>query len=665
MKTYDERTERAYQKAAEMKVRRKKLKAVLSGAVAVCLCGIIAVNLVLFLPRGSFEISASELHAAKNYTEIINKIRYAKEDFSDDWGDDSVASPNPGDRDTSTPPSDGATPPAPGASGSYEEVTNNQVDGVIEGDLFKRSSTHIFYLYQNTGDAICELQIYSIEKQDSKLVSSVKIPHDDNVRFKSGAEMFLSEDCKTVTLIIPAYNYVNKLHYTIIYSIDVSEVNSPELKNTLCVSGNYISSRLVNGDFLLVTNFTVSYNPDFSDEQQFLPQTGDFSNMQSMPANRIFCPESPTTACYSVICTIKEKSLKIDDCIAFLSYSSTLYVSTNNIFISRNYINTDGEEVIQGTPYCFSQSEISCISYNGKKLNYVNSVKVAGTVLNQYSMDEYEGVLRVATTERFYEPRKYNDYTYYSVNSSLTNASVYCINLDSFKILGSLKRFAPNGEEIRSTRFEKNKAYVCTSIQNTDPVFAIDLSDPRKITYKDTGTIPGYSLSLTKFYSDTLLGIGYDNALNLKIEIYDEGESEVNSVAIYEWETPQKKYISHAIDHSTGEEYDVLSEIYFSHVIFSTDYKSYLIDADSGLIGLCIREFAYYKETRLDDGSSMGFLSLTANYYILLQFDGENINLIQCVEYRDSWINLDSSRSTVIDGYLYILNNLGMTAVEI
>jgi uncharacterized secreted protein with C-terminal beta-propeller domain len=171
-----------------------------------------------------------------------------------------------------------------------------------------------------------------------------------------------------------------------------------------------------------------------------------------------------------------------------------------------------------------------------------------------------------------------------------------------------VEAFAPAGEQAESVRFDDNYAYVCTAevITLTDPVYFFDLSDLEHITYKDTGTIDGYSSSLVDFGEGYLVGIGYGKQGFLKIEVYEECETGVESVAVYE------------------KEWD-----------FSQDYKSYLIDREKNLVGLATYSF---------DGK------LT---YVLLHFDGYGWN--ELVKVPVSW-DLSHIRGVLIDGWLYVFD---------
>ena len=79
--------------------------------------------------------------------------------------------------------------PGPNGTGKYEEVTDNQVEGVIEADLIKRSDKYIYYL---CGD---DLYVYTIDKNSSKCVGNRRINFLEGDGHFYAQEMFLSEDC--------------------------------------------------------------------------------------------------------------------------------------------------------------------------------------------------------------------------------------------------------------------------------------------------------------------------------------------------------------------------------------------------------------------------------------------------------------------------------------
>ena len=102
---------------------------------------------------------------------------------------------------------------------NYQEITDNQVGGIIEADLIKRSDTHIYYL----DDGV--LKIYAIDKENTKEVGSYTLFADNNNRYLDQWEFYLSNDCKTVTIISECYiesdDYYNS--YVNLISLNVSD----------------------------------------------------------------------------------------------------------------------------------------------------------------------------------------------------------------------------------------------------------------------------------------------------------------------------------------------------------------------------------------------------------------------------------------------------------
>ena len=97
------------------------------------------------------------------------------------------------------------TEDSPTEDSEYFETTDNQVDGVIESDIIKRSDKYIFYLSYNI------LKVYSIEKEASSLVAEKNV-FDRESTFKgtNNIEMFLSSDAKMLTVIASAYSKERK-----------------------------------------------------------------------------------------------------------------------------------------------------------------------------------------------------------------------------------------------------------------------------------------------------------------------------------------------------------------------------------------------------------------------------------------------------------------------
>jgi len=128
---------------------------------------------------------------------------------------------------------------------------------------------------------------------------------------------------------------------------------------------------------------------------------------------------------------------------------------------------------------------------------YAGSGLVPGHVLNQFSMDESDGRLRIATSiGRVPDP---------GVESAVT---VLAPDASGLTIEGRVSGIAPS-EDIRSVRFDGDRAYVVT-FKKTDPLFVLDLANPAKPAILGELKIPGFSTYLHRLDSEHLLALGYE-----------------------------------------------------------------------------------------------------------------------------------------------------------
>uniref|UniRef100_UPI0025BE766A beta-propeller domain-containing protein n=1 Tax=Ferroglobus sp. TaxID=2614230 RepID=UPI0025BE766A len=148
----------------------------------------------------------------------------------------------------------------------------------------------------------------------------------------------------------------------------------------------------------------------------------------------------------------------------------------------------------------FERTEIVKISL---ELEPVAVGEVPGRLLNQFSMDEYKGYLRVATT--------FGD-----------ENDLYVLD-ESLNIVGSITGFGKT-ERIYAVRFIADRGYIVT-FRQIDPFFVIDLSDPRKPEIKGELKIPGFSSYLHPITDHLILGIGREEGY-VKISLFDVSDAE-------------------------------------------------------------------------------------------------------------------------------------------
>ncbi|MED5291337.1 MAG: beta-propeller domain-containing protein, partial [Candidatus Thermoplasmatota archaeon] len=138
---------------------------------------------------------------------------------------------------------------------------------------------------------------------------------------------------------------------------------------------------------------------------------------------------------------------------------------------------------------------------------YTGSGRIDGQILNQFSISEHEGVLRVATTVGQWNRWWIEDPEPMS-SSVITLVRGVNPETDQQILLeyGRLDGIA-EGERIWSARFVEDRAYIVT-FEQIDPLWTIDLSDPSTPTILGELEVPGVSTYIHPLHDDMLLTIG-------------------------------------------------------------------------------------------------------------------------------------------------------------
>lgn len=460
----------------------------------------------------------------------------------------------------------------------YVEVTDNQEQGIVEGDLIKRSDHYVYSLYMqhnyNSRQNRVFVSVYSIAGVSSKKEAVLEIENEFSSIYDM--QLYLSADCQTIAVILSGYsqdraekNPSSRGFYAEAYAYDVSDVTNICVKGKWSTESGTLETRLVGNDLILVTSWNVTRKKNFDDLIQFVPHYDVGEGLQFVPADKIFYSEDTLSAKYFVVSKLDINSFELTDVVAMMGHYPEMYFAEDVVYMQGAQ---HGKILINGLQYSGSED-----------MKLLGSVEVKGSVQNQYSMDEHEGILRLVTDE-----------------------GLYCISLDDWTIKASVLGFVPEGEDVKSVRFDGDYAYVCTAVveeEILDPVFFFDLSDLSNITYKQTEEIPGFSHSLVNFGGGYLLGIGYDEDRRGKIEIYRESENGVESVCQY-----------------------------IANGWISGDYKAFYIDRENQQIGFAVK----------------------GGRYVILEFDGESLVVNQDVVFTTD--NIQQTRTFMDDGYLYLFN---------
>ena len=160
----------------------------------------------------------------------------------------------------------------------------------------------------------------------------------------------------------------------------------------------------------------------------------------------------------------------------------------------------------------------------GARIEHLASGSVAGFVSNQFAMDEAaDGTFRIATQTGWWG------------RSASSAVHVLGRRGHEFVTLGSVTGIAP-GEDLKAVRFIDDRAYVVT-FEQVDPLFVIDLSDPRNPRITGELKIPGFSSYLHPMEDGRLFGIGQGDTWNTgKLSLFDISDpaapAEVDAVTL-------------------------------------------------------------------------------------------------------------------------------------
>ncbi|MBE6885931.1 MAG: hypothetical protein E7486_03190 [Ruminococcaceae bacterium] len=406
---------------------------------------------------------------------------------------------------TSPPPTD-----SDGASPEYSD-TNVQVEGVDEADIIKTNGRYIYYIH---GQVLTVLRPDASGKLEE--CSATYLWEQMGYAYDSGnSELYLYGD---LGVILQETYPKSGGSRTVLRLYDFSDPFSPALLRTVTQTGSYLSSRLVDGYLYVVSN---QYVHSQQATQRDLPTVEDSLS----DAEGILPPEdiciAPSPKCSMVVLTgmdLRDPMGQVDT-KAVVGGGNNLYSDRDTMYVCSARFAEEEQ---------MAKTDIIQIALSEGTLTPQSCGTVDGTVLNQFSMDEREGFFRIATTS----------------DRPLTGRSnnLYILN-DKMETVGKLEGLAPD-ESIKSARFDGTFCYLVT-YRETDPLFAIDCSDPARPTVLGELKIPGYSTYLHKYDQTHLVGLGYDTYTNpqgleitngLKLSMFDVSDPE-NLRELFVWKT--------------------------------------------------------------------------------------------------------------------------------
>ncbi len=408
--------------------------------------------------------------------------------------------------------------------------TYNQEEYVLEADIVKTDGQRIYYIYNgdyNEESCSAYMNIASVDKgkitdtYTLELFSDMKQNDDNSYSDVFIEDMYIYNDMIAVIGFSNTYDDYSNINSTFVsfYTKDAE----PQFIGTYTQDGYYNDVRITpDGYMYLTTNHTVTSfdNIETSDDiEAFIPRCGVGQPQCIEPAD-ILLPEEELDIydymSYTVIGSINlTQSGEFTPCDtkALAGYTGTHYVSENNLYI------TSGRD----------ETSITRISVNQGQIIPQASGKVDGFVKDQFSLSEYNGYLRVATTVdkwvdngNFIKDVLDIPYESYRLNENY----LYILDMD-MNVVGKVEGFGKD-ESIKSVSFSGNMGYVVT-YEQTDPLFAFDLSDPANPVITDDFKILGYSTYMQNWGDGLLFGFGADADENgiengIKLAMFDNSD---------------------------------------------------------------------------------------------------------------------------------------------
>jgi uncharacterized secreted protein with C-terminal beta-propeller domain len=415
---------------------------------------------------------------------------------------------------------------APGFSG-----TNNQEAGVDEPDIVKTNGDLLLVLRRNKQ----LLEAVDVSGTSPRLLSHLP------VSLPSVASLLLSGH----TAVVLGQRTEGQRAVTTAEVYDVTDAASMKHLRTFRVTGQLLDARFVHGRIMLVTQSAPAlrwvYPGGPRTESESLQQNEaiirDADAHQWLPSVRV----TPQLRTYEAQCDATYHPVKasgisttsivtLDPAQDAPTANLTVVGGSNIMYASQSalYLTTaswtdqltmrDGRD----TPVTTQVHGFDITSPD--HISTLGSGTVAGTLTDQYALSEDKGYLRVATTLGTPQPPTGEGTT--PAKDALSDNRVTVLKpVDGVLTQVGEVRGLGRGQRIYGVRFLGDTGYVVT-FRTIDPLYALDLSDPRHPTVKGALHISGYSSALFPLDEGQLLGIGqsvgsHQQQLGAQAEVFD------------------------------------------------------------------------------------------------------------------------------------------------
>ncbi|PWJ49123.1 beta-propeller domain-containing protein [Faecalicatena contorta] len=502
--------------------------------------------------------------SAKSYDEVYQYIeaeRKSQEQYNSETyvtessRDEGAGTPGTGNTERAAQESkaDSSATNDVSGNGSYSD-TNIREEGVGEGDIVKTDGKNLYIL---NGQRI---QIVSIEKQEMKQMATIRLEDDQYI-----SEVYVKDEKLILVYTKTEYEDGKEGYggtykqYTVAETYDVSDTSKPKSIGKITQSGSFYTMRVSGDDVYILSNFYADTAAGRTDIGAYIPQVQG----KEIDSKNILLPQYVRGNQYTVISTfsLKDPGEKKDNKAVF-GNAGLVYVSKNNIYVCEAYYNSAESDV--------TQTCIRKVAYKDGKLEAVGQTRINGTLNDSFSIDEYKGNLRLVTTVSStgngsgFPIVLFNEIAPAENSTKKDTNSLYILD-EKLNETGKIEGLAED-ERVYSARFMGDTGYFVT-FKQVDPLFSVDLSNPKKPKIIGELKIPGFSDYLHPYGEGLLLGVGMD---------VDKTGTMTQGVKLSMFD------ISNPKDVKEVQKY-ILEDSYSTDI--SYNYKAALVSTDRNLIG--------------------------------------------------------------------------------
>jgi inhibitor of cysteine peptidase len=427
--------------------------------------------------------------------------------------------------------------------------TNVQVDGVDEADVVKTDGEYIYQVNRErimiaraypadelSLTAALSMADYKLQPQelyvDGNRLTVIGRSYDQGAGAVSGGASSKSAAAEKRVMILPYHKSTVK---AVVF--DITSKANPKALKEVEIEGDYVTSRKI-GDHLYIVGNQYVNRYQILNENAVLPAPAYRDSSISadfMPADYKDIRYFPDSFLDSYMLVAGINTAQPDqktNVSVYLGSAQNVYASDKNLYVAAAFYKPVPQvmgEGVNGTSgpvqdIISVNSEQTSVAYkfvlDQGQVRFAAKGEVPGTVLNQFSMDEYNGYFRIATTK--------GDMWRNDAFTSKNN--VYVLD-ESMNISGKVEDIAP-GERIYSVRFMGGRGYMVT-FKKVDPLFVLDLSNPFQPSILGKLKIPGYSDYLHPYDETHMIGFGKD-AVEAANEWETAGVSAPSTTAYYQ-----------------------------------------------------------------------------------------------------------------------------------